>query len=80
MAKVDFIFSRSDSSINSFEIIKDGVCEPDEIFAAQTLPEEIEGFEVKAVDPTTTFIIIRDLDGECPRIILLTTHSFVLLM
>ena len=66
MAKMNFTFTiGSKSSIDSFNIIKDGVCELDEIFAAEILPEAIQGFEVRAQEPITTFIIIKDVDGEC---------------
>jgi hypothetical protein len=61
-----FIFNKSDFSMDSFEILPDGICELDEIFAAEILTGEIGGFDVEAVEPITTFIIIKDVDGEFP--------------
>lgn len=60
--QVSFIFNRSDSSMGYFEIIQDGICEQDEIFAAEILTGEIGGFDVTVVEPNTTFVIIKDVD------------------
>ena len=61
---MSFIFNISDSSMGYFEIIQDGICEQDEIFAA-ILTGEVGSFDVTVVEPNTTFIIIKDVDGEC---------------
>ena len=69
MFDMDFIFSiNSNSSIDSFIIMEDGVCELDEIFAAEIVFGAIEGFEVRAREPITTFIIIKDVDGGCQEL------------
>ena len=60
---MSFAFNRSDSSMDSFKLIEDGICEPDEIFAVEILTGQIGGINVTAVKPITTFIIIKDVDG-----------------